>query len=271
MSQEWYYTTNKQQMGPVSWKELRELADIGILKPHDLIWTEGMDEWVKAINQQGLFAESDDEAVTTSGKKTSYSQPKPPPGRRTKKEAEEEEDEEEDEREAKKRNRKREEERAKMGVGIKVGLILAGVLFLLLLGGGCIVGIIAVTVGGFGGGGPAVPKGPVHEQYTIRNLRFTPAGADHRNGDIRTFTFTQGRRVVITVNNQGLQFPNTDVDLYIHRGNDPNPLVGDINVPQVNRNCRVEFVVPATGQYRVRVVNIGPGNVNQCDVRVDEN
>ena len=42
MAAEWYYTTNKQQMGPVSWDELRQLATQGLLKPNDLVWTEGM-------------------------------------------------------------------------------------------------------------------------------------------------------------------------------------------------------------------------------------
>jgi hypothetical protein len=270
MSAEWYYTTNKQQMGPVTWNELRELADVGILKPHDLIWSDGMDEWVKAINQNGLFADSDAETATTAKKKSAYVEPpKPPPGRRTRR-AEEEDDEEddEDEKEKKRRNRKKEQERAKMGVGIKVGLILAGVLFLLVVGVGCIGGIIWISVGGFGGGQPA---GPVHDSYTINNLPVTLNGADHRTGNIKTYNFTQGRRVVITVTNQ-LQFNDTDVDLYVHRGNDPNPTVMDINVPQFNRNCRVEFVVPQTGQYRVRVVNIGPrGVATRCQVRVDEN
>ena len=47
MASEWYYTTNKQQMGPVSWDELRELAQVGILKPADLVWSEGMAEWIE--------------------------------------------------------------------------------------------------------------------------------------------------------------------------------------------------------------------------------
>ena len=116
MSAEWYYTTNKQQMAPGPWKELRELAEVGILKPHDMVWSEGMDEWIKAINQSGLFADGE-EAVSTSPagkKKSSYSEPKPPPGRRTRRRDDEaEEEEEEDERTSKRKARKREEDGAR--------------------------------------------------------------------------------------------------------------------------------------------------------------
>src|SRR6266852_1392226 len=106
MATEWFYTTNKRQMGPVSWKELLELAEGGILKPHDLVWTEGMDDWVKAINQKGLFANSGAEEAVSAGKKSSYTQPKPPPGRRTRR-ADDDEEDEEDDNEAKRKARKR--------------------------------------------------------------------------------------------------------------------------------------------------------------------
>src|SRR6266498_2716786 len=98
MATEWYYTTNKQQMGPVSWNELRELAEVGILKPHDMVWCDGMDEWVKAINQSGLFADSGaDEAIAAPSKKSRFTEAKPPPGRRTRKRDDDEDDEDDEE------------------------------------------------------------------------------------------------------------------------------------------------------------------------------
>src|SRR5262245_42960063 len=118
MSTEWFYTTNKQQMGPVTWNELRELADGGILKPSDLVWTEGMAEWVKAINQSGLFADGDE--ARPQAKKAAYTEAKPPPGRRSKRTEEEDEEDEEDEREQKRQARKRAQERTKMAVGLKI-------------------------------------------------------------------------------------------------------------------------------------------------------
>jgi hypothetical protein len=262
MSAEWYYTTNKQQMGPVSWDELRELAEVGILKPHDMIWSEGMEEWVKAIHQSGLFADRDEQGVTASakGKTKSYSEAKPPPGRRTRRRDDEEYEDEEDEKEAKRKARKREEDRAKMGIGLRVALGIGAVVCLLFLGTCACGGLAYLTWGGKDGPNHPLPANPA--PYAVFNLpekRFD----DHR------FTFTQGKRVIITCTNN-LQFPNTDVDLRIFRGNNavPNehPIAFDDRLPQQDRNCRVEFVVPATDTYRVRVVNLGPGNANRCDV-----
>ena len=84
MAEEWFYTTNKQQMGPVSWKELVELAEVGILKPHDMVWTDGMGEWVKAINKKGLFTDGAENDVAPTGKKkAAYTESKPPPDRKS--------------------------------------------------------------------------------------------------------------------------------------------------------------------------------------------
>jgi hypothetical protein len=280
MATEWFYTTNKTQMGPVSWKELHELAEVGILKPHDLVWTEGMDEWVKAINQQGLFTDDADEKVTSSGKKAAYAETKPPPGRRTRRrEDEEEEDDEEDSKEKKRKARKREEDRARTGVGIKVALILGAVVFVLLLmvcGG---VGLVWLAMSRDGrkdvpqaqgnnpppnvnpAPGPA-PKPANVQTYTVQNLF-----QGQRNE--RTFQFQQGRRVIITSNNN-LAFPDTDVDLFVFRRNQANAIAADTEVPQRDRNCRVEFIVPATDTYVIRLVNLGPGMARACNVTIEE-
>jgi GYF domain 2 len=284
MSAEWYYTTNKQQMGPVSWDELRELAEGGILKPHDMVWCDGMDEWVKAINQKGLFADGED-AVTASPKskkRSSYSEPKPPPGRRSRKtEEEDDEDDEEDDKEKKRKARKKEEDRAKMGIGFRVFLGIGAVVGLLLLGTCVCGGIGWLTFGGKDGPNPP-PKGggnpppvvnnqpgqPRRENYNVANLQ--PNGSNTRN-----FNFTQGRTVTITSTNN-TQMAATDVDLYVFRGNGPgwpneNPVVSDVRIPNnMDRNCRVTFVVPATGNYRVTVVNLGPGFANNCNVQIEE-
>ena len=258
MATEWFYTTNKQQMGPVSWKELLELAEVGILKPHDLVWTEGMNDWVKAINQKGLFADVSAKEGVSAGKKPVYSQPKPPPGRRTPRADDDaDEDDEEDYKAAKRKARKREEARAKTSVGIKVGLILAAVVFVLLVmacGGGV---LLWLSLRGGGGGG----DGPRRETYTISNL-------NQGGENTRRFNFKQGQRVVITSTNQ-LSLPNTDVDLRVFRGNDVMPFVFDDRLPQQDRNCRVEFVVPGNDSYRVLVVNLGPGMAKRCDVMID--
>ena len=52
---EWLYSTNDDdQKGPVSAKELQRLAESGELRADDLVWKEGMDEWVPANRLKGM-------------------------------------------------------------------------------------------------------------------------------------------------------------------------------------------------------------------------
>ena len=41
----WIYTIDGKQQASVSEKELKNLARIGVLKPTDLIWFDGLEEW----------------------------------------------------------------------------------------------------------------------------------------------------------------------------------------------------------------------------------
>jgi uncharacterized RDD family membrane protein YckC len=52
---EWYYLQNGQQIGPVGSSQLRTLATRGRLQPHDLIWRDGLTQWVPASRVKGLF------------------------------------------------------------------------------------------------------------------------------------------------------------------------------------------------------------------------
>lgn len=55
MTIEWYYTKGNQQFGPVTPVELKKLAEQGDLGSEELVWREGMDEWVPAKRVKGLF------------------------------------------------------------------------------------------------------------------------------------------------------------------------------------------------------------------------
>lgn len=266
MAAEWYYTTNKIQMGPVSWTELRELADVGILKPHDMVWTDGMGEWIKAINQDGLFAQEAAEETQSRKKKSAFVEPaKPPPARRSRRREEEDDDDEDDDRTSKKRNRQRDQDRAKAGVGIKVGLIIGGVFFVLVLlacAGGGLIWLSTGGGGAQGGGGVAGPIGPQQfAPFTVHNL-------PPKKWEEKRYNFRQGKKMVITVNTlvAGLR---PDVDLFIHRGNGPGDslVVEDITI---GPNSRVEFFVPANDVYRVRVGNHGPGAAKSSTVTIVE-
>ncbi|MCH7728527.1 MAG: DUF4339 domain-containing protein, partial [Planctomycetes bacterium] len=54
MASQWYYLKDEKQEGPVSSDELKKLAGNGTLDPEDLIWKEGMDDWVPARRLKGL-------------------------------------------------------------------------------------------------------------------------------------------------------------------------------------------------------------------------
>jgi hypothetical protein len=65
MASEWHYTRNGQQAPePVSSSGLRQLASSGQLLPTDLVWQEGMPNWMPASSVKGLFG---DRAVARSG------------------------------------------------------------------------------------------------------------------------------------------------------------------------------------------------------------
>ena len=48
MGNEWYYTKNGQQKGPVSTEELKRLAGSGQIQTTDFIWRQRMPQWAQA-------------------------------------------------------------------------------------------------------------------------------------------------------------------------------------------------------------------------------
>jgi len=55
MASQWFYARNGQRHGPVNSAQLTALAKSGQLSPADLIWKEGMTQWVPAGNSPQLF------------------------------------------------------------------------------------------------------------------------------------------------------------------------------------------------------------------------
>ena len=55
MSQEWYYSVDGGRQGPVSPAELKKLAEAGKISESDLVWKDGMADWVQAKSIKGLF------------------------------------------------------------------------------------------------------------------------------------------------------------------------------------------------------------------------
>jgi len=52
---DYYYARDGQQQGPVSLAELKRMASAGHLWRSDLVWTEGMADWLPAETIPGLF------------------------------------------------------------------------------------------------------------------------------------------------------------------------------------------------------------------------
>lgn len=51
----WWYASDGKPVGPVGFGVLRNRATTGELKPHELVWCEGMRDWVAAATVAGLF------------------------------------------------------------------------------------------------------------------------------------------------------------------------------------------------------------------------
>jgi hypothetical protein len=51
----WYYAASGVKNGPVSEDDLRALAASGRLLPTDLVWSEGMTDWLPAASIPGLL------------------------------------------------------------------------------------------------------------------------------------------------------------------------------------------------------------------------
>ncbi|WP_437206318.1 GYF domain-containing protein [Planctomicrobium sp. SH664] len=67
----WFYSRDGVQDGPVTLKRLRKLAREGTLKPDDLIWRDGMSEWVAAADEESLtFGTSKSGVVRDAGQST---------------------------------------------------------------------------------------------------------------------------------------------------------------------------------------------------------
>ncbi len=125
------------------------------------------------------------------------------------------------------------------GTGLKVGLIIGGILLVLLLLGCGVTAVLAIVFG-FGGLNP-------DGSYTVS---LAPNTQNERG-----FHFQAGQRVTVTVTTTRAFGPiQPDVDLFIvHRG---RVIASD---ERIHPDCHVTFIAPANDNYIVRVRNLGPG------------
>jgi hypothetical protein len=55
MADDWYYAQNNERKGPVPFAKLKTMAADGWLGPDDLVWRQGMSNWIAARDANGLF------------------------------------------------------------------------------------------------------------------------------------------------------------------------------------------------------------------------
>jgi hypothetical protein len=55
MKDQWYYARTGKSYGPITFSILQEQARTGYLLPSDLVWVEGMMDWMPARSVEGLF------------------------------------------------------------------------------------------------------------------------------------------------------------------------------------------------------------------------
>jgi hypothetical protein len=237
MSQ-WYYTSNRQQMGPVSKAELAELAKAGLLRTTDLVWQEGMADWVKASSVKDLFP-SGISASTAASKKPAkrVEEEKPVPRRRRPAVEEEEEDDddyrprrsqryedddEEEEEELPRRRRRAKAQKSSMGIWL---LILVGVGVLIGIGLLILIIVLASRESGT-------------RSFNLANSTTT----------WWHITFKQGHRVDIRVTSVN----QSDVDLFVYDPQGAQVAFDDGD----SKDCFVSFVPRATQGYKVEVKNM---------------
>ena len=68
MAEEWFVGRNGQQSGPFSPAQLRQLAASGQVSKGDLVWKEGLSNWVAASSIRGLFPEGGQVSATPSAR-----------------------------------------------------------------------------------------------------------------------------------------------------------------------------------------------------------
>jgi hypothetical protein len=271
MAEQWYYTRDGQQMGPVSTAALRDLATSGSLRPADLVWTEGMSAWAPASATRGLFPSSAQVVTPATLPAVRATASKPP--------LEDRHPEHPRERDL---VRPRRRPVAGMSTGAKVGIVLAvggvlGVMFVMAL-----VVVIALNVAESTSSRPGQtswrPKNgiqppPPNGFNPPRPNGFRPRGPVGPNSysfelkgkndkHVKQIFLKGGQPVTIQVNTTKWDGPDEpDVDLYVYDSNNQEVAKDDFEF----KDCEATFVPARSGFYRVEV-HLFEGTWARCTV-----
>jgi hypothetical protein len=69
MGRSWHYTALGERHGPVTDRELKALAENKQLLPDDLVWAEGLPDWMPAKRVKGLFAQEPEKPPPLRGRR----------------------------------------------------------------------------------------------------------------------------------------------------------------------------------------------------------
>lgn len=64
MPSQWFYHNGREQKGPVTSVELRELVRRGAIRRGDFAWKEGLEGWIPCANIEGLFEDGVDTSAS---------------------------------------------------------------------------------------------------------------------------------------------------------------------------------------------------------------
>lgn len=221
---DWYYARNNQQVGPVSDADMQRLAEEGQLRPGDLVWRDGLAEWVPA-ESQGF---SRGRPARGPGEEDDFDRP-----RRSR-----------DERDDDYRPRRRTAKKKGPSTGLIVGLSVGGVLLLI----GIIVGVVLlVNSGGGGSRGGNVGPGTYHGVLGPGD----PRDKQLRGSPCHTYNvqMTAGRTYII--DHMSDRF---DCFLRLEDAGGRQLMVDDDG--GIGLNSKIIFRPPANGQYRVYATSL---------------
>jgi hypothetical protein len=246
---DWYYTTNKQQRGPVSLAELRQLANRGLLKPTDLVWRDGMSDWAPASSQalvsqdrgaaEGEAADSGAAAEAPLAARSARLAPDNDDGRARRRVSRRDDHDEDDDQPRRRRTE------GGMPVGAKIGLLVGGVVLFLLVGG---VGLF-LLLRPSRTEGVAAGMGNFNDLLQPNDVPDLKMGGPSRPYNVR---LVQGRTYIIDLRSN--QF-----DAFLRLEDSTFRQVAEDDDGGDGTNARIVYRCPRSGQYRVIATSLHQG------------
>jgi len=250
MADLWYYTRDGKAMDPVSEAELKKLAASGDLKPTDLVWKEGMAQWVRAGSAKELYGNLE------RPKSAALDDPDSSRGTRSRKSRSDDDDDYDDRRRPRRRYDEDDYDRPRrkkgLSTGAKVGITLGIVGGVLVLGGG-ILAIVLLSGGGSGGDFTA--------PFTTNNRLTWNDSIDHarRMGNMqprcKIYNVKMNAGTTYSIILRSRQF---DAYLRLEDAKGARLAENDDGGPGFGFDSHILFTPPVTGTYRVYATSLVP-------------